>query len=55
MSNASYYDHLLSWWAHRHDPDVLFLFFEDLKAHCTPAHAPDASSSQHNILSTHRR
>ena len=31
MSNASYYDHFLSWYNRRNDPDVLFLFFEDLK------------------------
>lgn len=27
----SYYDHLLSWWEHRNDSNVLFLFFEDMK------------------------
>jgi hypothetical protein len=26
-----YWSHLLSWWAHRHDPDVLFLCYEDMK------------------------
>jgi len=31
MQNASYFHHLLSWWEHRHDPNVLFLFYEDLK------------------------
>jgi len=24
------WDHLLGWWQHRHDPNVLFVFFEDL-------------------------
>jgi hypothetical protein len=28
MQNASYFYHLLSWWEHREDPDVLFLFYE---------------------------
>ena len=28
---ASYFVHLLSWWKHRNDPNVLFLFFEDMK------------------------
>eukprot|EP00035_Acanthoeca_spectabilis_P021903 m.440842 g.440842 ORF g.440842 m.440842 type:complete len:320 (-) comp18576_c0_seq1:40-999(-) len=32
MSNASFYDHFLSWYNRRLDADVLFLFFEDLKA-----------------------
>ena len=32
LNNASYFHHLLSWWAHRADPNVLFLFYEDLKA-----------------------
>eukprot|EP00037_Helgoeca_nana_P000404 m.21561 g.21561 ORF g.21561 m.21561 type:complete len:320 (-) comp10491_c0_seq1:116-1075(-) len=31
MSNASFYDHFLSWYNRRADADVLFLFFEDLK------------------------
>jgi len=31
MQNASYFHHLVSWWEHRNDPDVLFLFYEDLK------------------------
>lgn len=31
QQNASYFFHLLSWWPHRHDESVLFLFFEDLK------------------------
>ena len=31
MQNASYFHHLASWWPHRNDPNVLFLFFEDLK------------------------
>mmetsp|Transcript_494 Transcript_494/g.1046 ORF Transcript_494/g.1046 Transcript_494/m.1046 type:complete len:314 (-) Transcript_494:257-1198(-) len=31
MENASFFHHTLSWWSHRKDPDVLFLFFEDLK------------------------
>ena len=28
---GSYFLHLLSWWQHRNDPNVLFLFFEDMK------------------------
>ena len=31
MQNASYFHHLVSWWPHRNDPNVLLLFFEDLK------------------------
>lgn len=31
MQNASYWHHLVSWWAHADDPDVCFVFFEDLK------------------------
>jgi hypothetical protein len=31
MENASYWDHLTSWWPHRDDPNVLLVFFEDLK------------------------
>ena len=28
---TSYFAHLLSWWEHRNDPNVLFLFYEDMK------------------------
>ena len=28
---ASYFVHLVSWWEHRDDSNVLFLFFEDMK------------------------
>jgi len=31
MTNASVWDHFLSWWPHRNDDNVLFLFYEDLK------------------------
>lgn len=31
MDNPSYFSHFLSWWPHRNDPNVLFLFFEDMK------------------------
>lgn len=31
MQNASYWHHLVSWWARLDDPGVLFVFFEDLK------------------------
>ena len=31
MENASYFSHLVSWWEHRNDPNVLFLFYEDMK------------------------
>lgn len=31
MSNASYFDHLLSWYERRNDDDVLFLFYEDVR------------------------
>jgi hypothetical protein len=31
MQNASYFHHLVSWWEHRSDPNVLYLSFEDLK------------------------
>ena len=32
LENASWWEHLLSWWPRRHDDDVCLLFFEDLKA-----------------------
>ena len=32
MQNASYHHHLLSWYAHRLDPNVLTVFYEDMKA-----------------------
>ena len=28
---GDFFDHVLSWWAHRHDSKVLFLTFEDMK------------------------
>ena len=28
---GDFFDHVLSWWAHRNDPNVLFLTFEDMK------------------------
>ena len=28
---ASYFHHLTSWWPHRNDPNVLLVFYEDLK------------------------
>ncbi len=31
MQNASYFVHLISWYKRRDDPNVLILFFEDLK------------------------
>ena len=31
MNTASYFAHLLSWWEHRNDSNVLFLFYEDMK------------------------
>ena len=31
MEIASYFVHLISWWEHRNDSNVLFLFFEDMK------------------------
>ncbi|CAB4017342.1 sulfotransferase domain-containing [Paramuricea clavata] len=31
MENASYFVHLLSWWEHRNDSNVLSVFFEDMK------------------------
>ena len=31
MENPLYFEHLVSWWKHRNDPNVLFLFFEDMK------------------------
>lgn len=31
MNNASYFVHLISWYKCRNDPNVLLLFFEDLK------------------------
>ena len=30
-SHASYFHHLKSWWPHRNDPNVLLVFYEDLK------------------------
>jgi hypothetical protein len=32
MQNAGYFHHLLSWWPHRLDDNVLWVFFEDMKA-----------------------
>lgn len=32
MQNASWWHNLISWYPHRNDPDVLFLFFEDIVA-----------------------
>ena len=29
--HASYFHHLTSWWPHRNDPNVLLVFYEDLK------------------------
>lgn len=29
---GEYFDHVLSWYAHRHDPNFLFLHYEELKA-----------------------
>jgi hypothetical protein len=37
MQNASYWHHLVSWYERRSDPDVLLVFFEDLKDDL-PAH-----------------
>ena len=31
LQEPSYFHHLASWWPHRNDPNVLLLFFEDLK------------------------
>ncbi len=31
MERGSYFVHLLSWWEHRNDSNVLFLFYEDMK------------------------
>ena len=31
MQNASYFHHLLSWWKHAQDENVLWVFFEDMK------------------------
>ena len=30
MFGGSWFDHVASWWPHRHDDDVLFLIFEDI-------------------------
>ena len=32
LENASYFHHLASWWPHRKDENVLFLFYEDVKS-----------------------
>lgn len=32
-TNSNYWEHLAGWLAHKDDPNVLFLFFEDLKNH----------------------
>ena len=29
---SSWWEHILGWWKRRNDPDVLFLFYEDMKA-----------------------
>ena len=31
MDRPSYFEHLVSWWGHRNDPNVLFLFYEEMK------------------------
>ena len=31
MEEASYFEHLVSWWTHRNDPNVLLIFFEEMK------------------------
>ncbi|XP_028405530.1 amine sulfotransferase-like [Dendronephthya gigantea] len=31
MEHASYFEHFISWWKHRNDPNVLFLFYEEMK------------------------
>ena len=31
MHECSYFHHLASWWPHRNEPNVLLLFFEELK------------------------
>ncbi|XP_028405216.1 estrogen sulfotransferase-like [Dendronephthya gigantea] len=31
MEYASYFEHFISWWKHRNDPNVLFLFYEEMK------------------------
>jgi Sulfotransferase domain len=31
VEGRSYYTHLVSWWPHRHDPDVLLLAYEHMK------------------------
>ena len=31
MDRPSYFEHLASWWGHRNDPNVLFLFYEEMK------------------------
>lgn len=36
MQNASYFVHLTSWYKRRDDPNVLILFFEDLKDDLRP-------------------
>ena len=33
MQNASLWDNIASWYPHRHDPNVLWLFYEDIVAH----------------------
>lgn len=30
--NGDYWEHLVSWWPHRNDPDVLYLLYEDVVA-----------------------
>ena len=34
---GDYFDHILSWWAHKDDDNVLFLKFEDMKKHLPSA------------------
>ena len=35
MAYGDYFDHVLSWWAHRNDENVLFLKYEDMKKDLT--------------------
>ena len=31
VNSGSWFDHVLSWWEHRDDPNILFVKYEDMK------------------------
>ena len=46
---GDYFDHLLSWWPHRNDENILFLKYEDIKKNLLQAVSTIASFIQTNL------